>query len=101
MVITIFATQEVWIRDDLGLDMERETLFHEILHICNFISGIDDNSLKIIEEEFVVRVTSPILYSILNVESRIGILFIWRNIMKLLALVVTAMIGLAVWREMR
>lgn len=60
-----YHAQEIVVGDHLGHDLERETLFHELLHACEFMSGAGSHLSERTLENHIRRL-SPVLYSTLR-----------------------------------
>lgn len=55
--------QKIFIDPSLKIDVQMETLLHEILHACCHFVGMDEKPMK--EEEFITKIC-PILFTVLK-----------------------------------
>lgn len=62
----VVELQAIYIRHDMMPELEKETVVHELKHFVNYIAGINDESLKNMDEEHIVRVTAPIWFGLLR-----------------------------------
>lgn len=62
--LTLIDDQMILIDPHVGADMQRETLFHEVLHACWFVCGFRETK-KLTEEQTIVAL-SPVLLDTLR-----------------------------------